>query len=388
MSVLDELTLCRRALLVMSNVEFDGGSVRGAMVPTHENRKLFSDMQDASLAYPNQQFLKATDDVARNIELSVPRRRDCFCGASLDDLLDSQVWSSYEAPANFYLADEDVLCSSQDSPSNDRIKSYFSTLRAISLLQMTADYEDRSTGGLRLVFLQREKIEVPVALKASDIRTLSKVDNWLAMMSEALHKEQRKSIFRTILSDALKGAEAGDRLHRFIAQFDELYQRFVDNYELYIAEFSVEKIVQENVDKKFDYIVKITKTFSDIQNQILAIPVAVVLAGSQMGRSNGVTLKNVVVLAGIYVFAVLMALLVRNQLATLAALGDEIRAQKALLEKKAKVWPVELTAMYADLGRREVRQRRLLWFVDGLVAVSVAGSTVLFLYFSGLLKLG
>jgi hypothetical protein len=383
-TALDTLSLCREAFLAMTEIEFEGSSVTGAMVPSEANRRLFGTLLDASRAYPNQQFLNATDNTARRVELIVPRGRDSFFGRSLNDLLENQGQSSYEAPANFYFADEDDLCSSEGVPTNKRTTNYFAVLRAISMLRLAADYEDKSTGGLRLVFLQREKIEVPVSLKAEDIRALSNVDRWLAMMSEDLHKEQRKSIFRTVLADALKGVDASERLRRYIAQFDELYQRFVDNYELYVAEFSFEKIVQDTIDKKFDYIVKITKSFTDIQNQILAIPVAVVLAGSQMEKTSSVSLKNVIVLAGVYVFAVLMAMLVRNQLASLSALGDEIGAQKAVLQKKTKFWPAELTKMYADLASRQSRQRRLLWFIDGLVALSVAVSTVLFLYFSGL----
>ncbi|MFM0192388.1 hypothetical protein PQQ65_04800 [Paraburkholderia strydomiana] len=384
LSALDSLRLCREAFLAMTEVEFEGSSVTGAMLPTEANKQLFATLEDASLAYPNGQFLNATDGVARRIQLIVPRSRDAFFGQSLGDLFESQRQSAYEAPANFYLADEDDLCSNDGVPAKERTASYFAVLRAISILRRAADYEDKSTGGLRLVFLQREKIEVPVSLKAEDIRALSKVDSWLSLMSEDLHREQRKSIFRTVLSDALKGVDAADRLRRYLAQFDELYQRFVDNYELYVAEFSFDKIVQDTIDKKFDYVVKITKSFTDIQNQILAIPVAVVLAGSQMEQTTSISLKNVIVLAGVYVFAVLMALLVRNQLASLSALGDEIDAQKAVLQRKTKFWPTELTKMYGDLASRRKRQRRLLLFIDGLVAVSVAVSTVLFLYLSGL----
>jgi hypothetical protein len=235
------------------------------------------------------------------------------------------------------------------------------------------------------VFLQREKLEVPIIYTASSLKILEKLDDWLALLSDDIHREQRKTIFRTVLFEEIRGTEANLRFAKFLASFESLFFRFQDNYQLYVAEFSFEKVVAEVTERKLDYVLKLNKTFSEVQNQLLAIPVAVILAGGQMEMAGKVTVKNFVVWLGVFAFSLLMALLVRNQLDSVRAIGREIQDQKGRLKDKESALTVRITDSYLELDRRERRQRGLIRIIDVLVALALFGTTALFLWYSGLL---
>ncbi|MGV0129540.1 hypothetical protein [Burkholderia gladioli] len=385
LSARETLELCREAYHALETPNIEGGALYGQLLSTQANKDLLRRLVEADLSIPNTAF-QQTEQLSRiTIEISIPRSPSCFFGASLDDLFSSSTQASYQSPAILYLVSSDEICSATEPPKNETTQNYLAALCAVQVMQRAADYEDKSTGTIKFVYLQREKVEVPIVLRESDLRPIRNAEKWLKLLSEELHKDQRKAIFRTTLTEAVKSIESPKRLGTFISMFDDLYQKFLDSYDLYVADFSVDKIIQDAIDKKFDYILKISKTFSDIQNQILAIPVAVIIAGGQMQHAYGVTLKNSIILTGIYIFAALMALLVRNQLSTLSSLSEEIAAQKSLLTQRAKVWPNALTNMYSELERRETRYKHLLWGIDLLVACSVAASTMLFVYFSGAL---
>jgi hypothetical protein len=382
----EKLLLCRLAYLELQNPLFEGGSLHGHLEATEDNYKLFSKLAAEDLVYPSKNFDVVAPGTLFSIEVIIPRNRDVFFASSLDNLLNSQISSHYSAPTELYLADTDEVCNATHEPVAERTKSYRQVLKAVSLLKKAADYDDTSSGTLKLVFLQREKLEVPVLYGATALRSLEKVDEWLSLLSGDIHSEQRRTIFRTVLLDALRSVEPAERFVKFLGLFDELFIRFQDNYQLYVAEFSFEKVLAEITQKKLDYILKLNKTFSDIQNQLLAIPVAVILVGGQMEQAGSITTKNAVVYVGVFVFALLMSLLIRNQLDNLMAIGSEISDLRNQFVNKSVAIAGRFNEAYVELRGRERRQRTLIRIVDVVVTAALAGTTYIFFWYSGLLK--
>lgn len=383
-TVSNKLLLCRSAFSRLTAPSFNGGSVVGQLEASQSNCNLVAQLAKEDLIYSARNFANPVPERYFEVELIVPRTADCFFAASLQDLLESQWASHHTAPAEIYLANTNEVCAPSSEPNSQLTKAYFQVLKAVSLLRKTADYEDSSTGTLKLVFLQREKLEVSVLYDVKDIRPLEKVDEWLALLSGDIHGEQRRIIFRTVFLEAMKGVDPVDRFARYLVIFDELFERFRDNYELYVAEFSFEKVLREITEKKLDYVLKLNKTFSDIQNQLLAIPLAVVLVGGQMEPVGTLGVKNFVVFFGVLVFSILMSLLLRNQRDSVAAISAEIEDLKSQFKNKSSARANRFEEAYVDLKRRERRQRFLIWAVEFLVTVALAGTTVIFFQYSGL----
>jgi hypothetical protein len=350
----EKIRLLRTAYKRLSGTTFEGASVVGELEASEENCRLVEQLDNLNLVFPTNEFKLPAPGLRHRLELTVPRDKGAFFAQSLDDLLESQLSARHEAPNIFYLADSDEICGPSLAPVSNRASYYLQALKAVSLLKIIADYGDQSTGVLKLVFLQREKLEVPILYTTSSLRGLEKLDEWLSLLSDDIHREQRRTIFRTVLFDELRAVDARERFVKFLAAFENFFSRFQDNYQLYVAEFSFEKIATEVTEKKLDYVLKLNKSFSDIQNQLLAIPVAVILSGGQMEAAGGVTIKNTVVFIGVFVFALLMALLVRNQLDNVAAIGREIKDQRDRLRGKHKGEVVaKISSSYDELGKRE-----------------------------------
>lgn len=89
--------------------------------------------------------------------------------------------------------------------------------------------------------------------------------------------------------------------------------------------------LRENTDQlrvaKIEEMGKIHKVFSDIQNQILGIPVATIIVATQMKQANGwdsQALINTAVVLGALFFTIMILFVLFNQWQTLTAINDEL----------------------------------------------------------------
>ncbi|UPG96588.1 hypothetical protein [Luteibacter aegosomatissinici] len=151
---------------------------------------------------------------------------------------------------------------------------------------------------------------------------------------------------------------------------------------LYVSEFSFAKFKEDVEKDKIEFIAKLNKVFADIQSQLLAIPAALILIGSQMEYLGRWGTKNLLIVLGAFAFALLMDLLIRNQHHTLTALGSEIRREWGLIEGRHAAVASEFQSSYETLARRERHQKLLLGTVSALVAGSLSISVIQLLRYS------
>jgi len=122
--------------------------------------------------------------------------------------------------------------------------------------------------------------------------------------------------------------------------------------------------------------------FSDIQNQLLGIPVATIIVASQMKDAKTLGYEfwvNTAVLLGCWVFAILMIFLLHNQSHTLAVLRDEIQRQKRQLTKEFAAVANSFEDTFAYLSKRAFTQRLILWAIDVFVVLGLLLSHVMYL---------
>ena len=135
--------------------------------------------------------------------------------------------------------------------------------------------------------------------------------------------------------------------------------------------------------EKLDATTKLNKVFSDVQNQLLAIPAALILVGGQMEDAGGSwTSKNIVIWLGCLVFAILMNLLIRNQCHTLQAVKQEIDQQWLQIKGKYHSVADRFESSYGQLNHRYRHQIWLIRVISLLVSISLAVSTGMLLWFS------
>lgn len=315
------------------------------------------------------------------IELSIPRGQSAFFASSWKDLLAHHDFKR-QAPEAYYVAEDDF--SSEEKKPTVSSRRYAAVLSLIKILREVADYSDESLAGLKFILLNKTKLELPVKYDAANLRDVPKVKDLEADLFEtsSKHKDQRKVIIKVVLDELLKDTPEEDRFAKLLSDFTLFAQRYKDSFDLYIGEFSFEKVLEEVKAHKLDYTIKLNKVFSDIQNQLLAIPAALILIGTKLAPKGFVEWQNSLTMLGCVIFVALMDLLIRNQHNTLRAILDEISKQNdVLVSKHAAVMP-KFKISYEDLEKRHAHQKWLITIVDGLVAAMFLFCVLLFYWYS------
>lgn len=148
-----------------------------------------------------------------------------------------------------------------------------------------------------------------------------------------------------------------------------------------VPRLSYEKLRDQVEAARVEYACKIHKVFSDIQNQLLGIPVATIVVATQMKNAPSFGyefLVNTAVLVGCWVFAILMVLLVRNQSHTLGVLKDEVDRQRRQLQTDYAAVAGSFAGTFAYLSKRANAQHVVLWVIDGVVCVGLVISHIVY----------
>lgn len=284
-------------------------------------------------------------------------------------------------PDRFYIVSEKH--SYPDDPDTPEIQRYHQALKLAELLSKASDYAVPSDKPERLIFIDSGKIVLNLHFNASNLGPVDNLDKFEAdFISSDMHFEQKKKIIVMVLCGMFKDrvqVEFGELLERF----NELYDKIRHSYDLYVADFSYEKVKGEVVKEKVDSIIKINKVFSDIQNQLLAVPLAIVLVGGQLEKTGEFSIKNVLIWCGAFVFTVFMDLLVRNQKNTIQSVDAEVQQHEAQLKTKYQAIAVKFEEDFKQVRSRVMHQKRLLCVVDFIVAFSFLGITLITIWFNG-----
>lgn len=303
---------------------------------------------------------------------------------SLDDLLNAAA-RRITAPTRFYLADSDSLYGGDEARLPPVGQYYLAATNLFALIGKASDHQGGVGDAKTLVFLHKEKIEITPQYGAADLHELKNLKAFEAdFIATETHLEQKRTILKTVLFDMFSGKKKLP-FAELLRRFDEFIEKVQASYQLYVAEFSFQKIKAEVEKEKLDAMVKLNKVFSDVQSQLLAVPVALVLVGGQMEDKGAWTSKNVLIWLGALVFAILMDLLIRNQRHTLKAVNQEIDQQRQQIESKYQAISDRFSEIYQEIEGRHKHQGRLITVVDMLVAVSLAVTTGMLLWFANAL---
>jgi hypothetical protein len=333
--------------------------------------------------------LTTPDDIALvtigskvELEIRVPRPGFGFIFKDLDAMLLSPI-AHVKEPANFFLLDTDY-CSRDPAPVDHIITVYRKVLEFIGMLKTCAAFLDEREQ--LLIFIKEgKKFEVPVSFTEADLQILNldTLSGLIGAIPDGIHQEQCASIMAESVYELTAMLPSSKRFVVLLNHVDDLKERFEKGYKLFAAGFSYEKIRDEIEAARIEYSGKIHKVFSDIQNQLLGIPVATIIVATQMKESSKVDgnfWTSTAVLLGSLVFTILMHFLLRNQRQTLEVIGIEIKRQKDKLAKEHAAIATNFEDTFKSLDTRYAGQRRILYAVDGVVSFGFA--LALFFFYS------
>ncbi len=235
----------------------------------------------------------------------------------------------------YYLLDSHFF--SRDKPVPEVVNKYRMLLRLVSILAESAYYLDSSKE--ELVFYRNGRFIVPVnyseeEVSSFNVESFEKIER---LMVGELHKEQKLKILGETLVAMLDGVESGSRFKHILINIEDFYSKFLIGYNIFAADFTYEKAVAEIHAFKVDVITRAHKAITDIQAQILGIPIATFIALSQIKKTvslNSQFAANSIIFLGVIIFCVLLAGFLFNQKTTLNTICCEVARQKEVFKKK------------------------------------------------------
>ncbi|MDH1180884.1 hypothetical protein N5C72_22615 [Achromobacter mucicolens] len=363
----------------------DGPTVRGIFtIKTDADLTVLK----ACLAAEHDTHLLLVDDespvslqVGQSVNVSVaPRLGFGLLKRDVGDLLAGYRKARIQEP-QFFLTVEGI--SNSTPVVDDHIVSrYRAVLRLIQTLKRAAAFLD--TDEPALIFIKDGKFELPIEYDADDLENASvtAIQEITDTIPSGTHEKQCASILAEVIVSLTEHLASELRFGYLLANASELKKKFEQGYQLFAAGFSYEKVRDQVEAARVEYSGKIHKVFSDIQNQLLGIPVATIIVATQMKDAKTYGYEfwvNTSVLVGCWVFAILMMFLLRNQSHTLAVLRDEISRQKRQLTKEFAAVASSFTDTFDYLSNRACTQRVILWAINGFVIFGLLLSHVIYL---------
>lgn len=339
--------------------------------------------EEASTKLEQFGMLQSSSSVNREVFFMPPLEQNAFFAFSLEDLLATSQ-RRQSVPAKFYLADVDYLFDGDYDVAPQIVRSYVDAVTLIGLFSPPLADHVVPKGAAKLIFFHGEKIELFLEYSREEMSCLSGVAEFAQeYMNTETHVEQKRTIVKSILLE-MKKEVGGEKFHvgLIMSRFEEFARRVSSSYQLYVSEFSFQKIKAEVEKSKFEALSKINKVFSDIQNQLLAIPVALVVVCGQMEVVNGFSLKNFFILVSSLIFAIFMLFLILNQRNTLSTIFLEMTAEWDLIKGKHNAVKLKFDAPYKLLRSRYRYQAILLEVVGLVVLVSFGVAIGMFFYYS------
>lgn len=290
------------------------------------------------------------------------------------------------APKTFYLIDEDVIV--PPDPPDFRVSNYLQVVALAALLTEQADHEDHAGGRLRLIFLHKVSLALPIVYGTEALaEPIEGLKTLRELLTSSEHREQKRSILKAVLHDLLVGEKEANRFHRLLRHLKELSQTFRERYQLFVCEFDFEEVREELEEKQRDYLGRLNGAFTDLGAKLLSIPAAFYLAVTKMellpatgSGFEAVVLNSVVTLAVITV-SVYMLMLINSQQHTLTATSEEYTSLFARWRERLK-FPEQqegIDRIRAALNRRRRRVCAYLAITTASVLGTLAITLALYL---------
>ena len=112
------------------------------------------------------------------------------------------------------------------------------------------------------------------------------------------HKKERNEVMRRSIVKMLDGERNSEGLVFLIKNFDELKTKYKEQYDLYVHNFSVSKLLSEIDQRSLEFNSKLMDFISSSQNKALTIPGALIAMGALI-KSKGL-IEVLLILIGVW----------------------------------------------------------------------------------------
>ena len=349
--------LCKQATL-----EWSGSSLAGKISITSEVKSVLERLDETSnfvairvereVGLPNLIDQLLIDEFV-GLRLDIQRGLGYFFGSDLEDLLTAANGKYCRVLPDLVYLQKENWKSWREDERQQSIHAYIEIVKFIHYLKgSVADYVKNDS----LIFLGvSEKLELPLAFSASIIKKDpgSVLDSLAAikkLLKPEYRAEDRERHLKLALVDSLSRIDVAERFNHFISHIDQITDKFLYNFELFISNFSFEDDVEKLQADSRTFTNQLNSAIYSIQSRVIGIPFGTVVPALMLrAKSNGlVELKLPIFLASCFISFFILVILI-TQFLDLIRVKREYQAKWKRMENEIPTLARNLRGSYRSL---------------------------------------
>lgn len=292
------------------------------------------------------------DDIFQ-LDVAQPRIGMGILSRDFSTYISSTIGARIKERDNYYLVEGGFFSADQNVPVV--VNKYRQVLRLVNLLGESAHYLDVTRE--EMIFYKDGRFVVPIIygmkeIEALDFAVFEKLEKFVL---DPYHKDQKIKMLSENIIEMLNFIPVKERFSFLVENLDDLFGRLRAGYNLFASDYTYEKAVTEVHAFKVDVVTKIHKAITDIQAQVLGIPIATFIALSQLKKTSSLNAQfaaNTAIFAGVAVFCFLLIGFLMNQRSTLKTIEGEVARQSKVFEKRFEEKKVEYLAEFKSIEDR------------------------------------
>ncbi|QTL41034.1 hypothetical protein HGO23_06770 [Xenorhabdus budapestensis] len=290
----------------------------------------------------------------------------------------------YKEPPNYYIKEVKFFSGDHDIPK--LIANYRAVLSFFSLLKESSAYFDESS--YEIVFFDSELFKISINYSYCTIQELNKddLDSLMLCFDDDTHREQKLSILIKSMQTITENVQPASIFEYILNNIRLLRFQFDKGYRVFVSAFSYDKVMDQLRIAKVEEMGKIHKVFSDIQNQILGIPVATIIISTQMKPTKSWDYQAIInssVLFGCLIFVCLVMLMLFNQLQTLKTIKEEIDHRKKQIKKEYSSIEGDISGVFSSISNRLLIQSIAFYIILMILVFGLMLTSFVYCYLTG-----
>lgn len=304
-----------------------------------------------------------------------------------DSLLNNNFFRANSGKKFFII---DIKYDSRDVSKPAIISKYEDLLRLVQVLKSSSAFFDSQNS--KMLFLHEGKLEIEPIYSQSDLMSMNGtyLDKIINFIEENTHKSQKLAILSKAIIDLCKNEDSSERFKLLLSNLESIYKTLDHDFALFSSNFSYEKLRSEIENSKLEEKVKIHKVITDIQNQILGIPIATVIVATQFKTVKSVEndyayqfYVNTGITVGVIIFTIFMIYMLINQAHSLNGIETEILRKDHRFKTDSKIVYQKINdetgqPPYADLLKRIKIQKIILWTIGIICGFSFLVTLIIY----------
>ena len=308
--------------------------------------------------------------------ISPPRTKTCFFAHNLDDILTRKTPIN-NIPEAFIIQDQEFISWRENVTISESIKAYYSLVVLINRFIEIAVFSNPLDEKALVVF---ENKAIEVFLK-TDEKTISRnatdiiecADIIIEILANSDHQNDKVRILKANLHSCLHTLPMEKRFTHFLNVITEFTKGFSNDYDLYISDFSFESKTENLINQLHDFSHRLDNILSSIQTKILAIPLSLILAFTQMktDSSDHPLLINSGVLFAALIFSFLVLNLLKNQEVILNLIYNEFDTKRNRFKTKIPILYEEIKINFNLLQTQHQKTKCMLVFLRVITFIGI-----------------